>query len=188
MNVFVAAASKHGSTTGIGAAIAAELRTLGIDAEAREIDDDLVVEDADAVVVGSAVYMGRWLPAAERFVDRNRGELAAVPVWLFSSGPLGADDPRPTGDPHHLDELIAGTGARGHRIFVGKLDKDRLGLGERLAVRVVRAPEGDFRDWEAIRAWAGEIGEALLADLGPGDGLVHAGAAAAGAAGEEHTA
>ena len=185
MNVLIAVASKHGGTAGIGEAIADALRTLGIAAETREIDDDLIVEDADAVVVGSAIYMGRWLPEAVRFVDRNRGELAAVPVWLFSSGPLGANDPRPKGDPAHLDELIAATGAREHRIFVGKLDNDHLGLGERLAVRLVKAPMGDFRDWDAVRAWARKIGEALLATIAPGDRLVHTGAASTG---EEHTA
>lgn len=170
MNVLIAAASKHGATADIGEAIAAELRTLGIAAQAREIDDDLVVEDADAVVVGSAIYMGRWLPEAARFLDRNRGELATVPVWLFSSGPLGAENPKPEGDPAQLDDLIVETGAREHRIFVGKLDKVQLGFGERLAVRLIHAPVGDFRDWDAIRTWAREIGEALLASSGPVDG------------------
>ena len=85
-----------------------------------------------------------------------------MPVWLFSSGPLGADDPQPEGEPVHLDQLIGRTGARGHRTFVGKLDKDELGFGERLIVRAVGAPDGDFRDWDAIRVWADEIAEELL--------------------------
>jgi menaquinone-dependent protoporphyrinogen oxidase len=51
--------------------------------------------------------------------------------------------------------------ARDHRIFVGKLDRDKLNLGERLIVKVVKAPYGDFQDWEDIRVWAGEIGAAL---------------------------
>lgn len=52
------------------------------------------------------------------------------------------------------------THARDHRIFAGRLDASTLSLGERVAVRAVRAPEGDFRDWAAIRGWAREIAAA----------------------------
>jgi len=49
---------------------------------------------ADAVVLGSAVYMRRWRPEARRFLRRFRRELAHRPFWVFSSGPVGdpADD------------------------------------------------------------------------------------------------
>jgi menaquinone-dependent protoporphyrinogen oxidase len=73
-----------------------------------------------------------------------------MPVWLLSSGPLGFDDPESKGEPAQLDELVNRTGARGHRTFVGKLDKAELGLRERLIVRAVGAQDGDFRDWAAI--------------------------------------
>ena len=56
---------------------------------------------------------------------------------------------------------MAVTRAHEHRIFVGKLDKHSLGVGERLIVRTVGAPEGDFRDWAAIRSWAREIAGVL---------------------------
>jgi menaquinone-dependent protoporphyrinogen oxidase len=69
----------------------------------------------------------------------------------------------PPGDPQDLDELMAATRARGHRLFSGRLDGADLGLGERLIARIVHAPSGDFRDWDAIRTWAREIGSALLA-------------------------
>ena len=57
--------------------------------------------------------------------------------------------------------LIEQTNARGHRVFTGRLDRASLGLGERLITRMVQAPEGDFRDWEAIDAWAREIASEL---------------------------
>jgi menaquinone-dependent protoporphyrinogen oxidase len=56
---------------------------------------------------------------------------------------------------------MAGTRACEHRVFVGKLDKHSLGVGERLIVRAVGAPEGDFRDWAAIRSWARDIAGVL---------------------------
>ncbi len=147
----------------IAEAIARELRGAGHAVDVRDADDAPPAEGYDAVVIGSAVYMGTWLPAARQFVERNQATLATLPVWLFSSGPLGQDQPHPPGDPARLAELMAATGARGHRIFVGKLDTSQLSFGERLVVKMVKAPVGDFRDWEVIRAWARQIAGALPA-------------------------
>jgi menaquinone-dependent protoporphyrinogen oxidase len=161
MQTLIAVASRHGSTREIAQAIAGELVASELAVDVRDAGDVESIDPYDAVILGSAVYMGSWLPEARAFVDRYQPRLAAVPVWLFSSGPIGAGDPQPPGDPGQLPELIQATGAREHRIFSGKIDKRRLGFGERLAIKLVRAPEGDFRDWEAIRAWAREIAAAL---------------------------
>jgi menaquinone-dependent protoporphyrinogen oxidase len=53
------------------------------------------------------------------------------------------------------------TGALGHRVFAGKLDKAELGRLERTMVRAVRAPMGDYRDWDDIAAWAASIADSL---------------------------
>ena len=53
------------------------------------------------------------------------------------------------------------TGALEHRLFTGRLDRSRLGLGERAVVRVVGAAEGDYRDWDDVRRWAASIADAL---------------------------
>jgi hypothetical protein len=57
-------------------------------------------------------------------------------------------------------------GARGHRVFPGRLEKHLLGIGERAVVTAMRAPVGDFRDWEAVRAWAEEIAEEMTENRG----------------------
>ena len=93
------------------------------------------------------------------------------PVWLFSSGPTGRPDPKPEGDLNGIDALAGSINARGHRTFAGRLDRSRLGIRERLIVSAVRAPDGDFRDWEEISAWAREI----VAELIPTPALAHAG-------------
>lgn len=56
---------------------------------------------------------------------------------------------------------MAATGAYEHRIFGGRLERERLGRAERLMVRALRAPYGDFRDWEQIRGWARSIADGL---------------------------
>src|SRR4051794_2494167 len=106
MNLLIAVASRHGSTLDIGRAIAQELRMHGHTVAVREVGE---VRDAGrygAVIIGSAIYLGDWLPEGCRFVERNAEMLASLPVWLFSSGPLGREDPEPKGDPDHLDELL----------------------------------------------------------------------------------
>lgn len=159
-NVLIAYASKHGSTAEIARAIACELEGGGLAVEVREVSGVESIEQVDAVVVGSAVYIGQWQPAAVDFIGRHQDGLKRVPVWLFSSGPLG-DDPFPKEDPPATRELIEKTGARGYRSFAGRLDRSLLGFGERLISGVVRAPSGDFRRWPEIRAWAREIAAEL---------------------------
>ncbi len=167
MNILVAVASRHGSTRDIADVIADELRASGHTVDVQNACEVSNIQKYDAAIVGSGVYMGNWLAEARHFVDQNQASLSAIPVWLFSSGPLGRDDPQPSADPAHLQELLQATQARGHRIFVGKLDKSELGLGERLVVKMVKAPDGDFRDWEAIRGWAHDIASALPTPCSP---------------------
>ena len=56
---------------------------------------------------------------------------------------------------------MSATQARAHQIFADKLDRAALSHVERLMVRALRAPEGDFRDWDAIRARAQDVATAL---------------------------
>jgi menaquinone-dependent protoporphyrinogen oxidase len=160
MQVLVAVASRHGATLGIGEAIAAAIRSEGHVVDLREVESVTALDGYDAVVLGSGVYAGRWLGAAREFIDRFDQALAERPVWLFSSGPLG-DPPKPADDPVDVMALVERSGARGHRLFAGMLDRGRLGLAERAIVAVVRAPDGDFRAWPQIEAWAKEILTAL---------------------------
>jgi menaquinone-dependent protoporphyrinogen oxidase len=161
MKVLVIVVSKHGSTGEIAEKIAAELRASGLEVDLRGGDAARDISGYKAVVLGSAVYTGGWLAPAKRFARSHASVLRSMPVWLFSSGPIGADEPKPLGDPAEIPELMALTRAREHRVFAGNLDKGKLSLAERLVTRVVQAPEGDFRDWEAVRAWARSIAASL---------------------------
>jgi menaquinone-dependent protoporphyrinogen oxidase len=87
--IVVAYASKHGSTEGIARHIAARLLDRGTPSEARPAASITDLEQADAVVLGSAVYAGSWMKETTEFVDRHERALTELPVWLFSSGPLG---------------------------------------------------------------------------------------------------
>jgi menaquinone-dependent protoporphyrinogen oxidase len=163
MRVLITAATRHDATREIAEAIGAGLAERGIDTETRPIDEVTDLSGYDAVVLGSAVYMGRWLKPARQFVEHNGTALAAIPVWLFSSGPLGPPEHPVPGEPADITKLVKLTGAREHRVFSGRLERERLGFAERAAVKAVHAPEGDCRDWSAIDVFAGEIAAQLAA-------------------------
>jgi menaquinone-dependent protoporphyrinogen oxidase len=181
--VLVVYGSRHGGTQGIAERIARVLTTEGLDAQVEAADRVHDIGAPDAVVIGSAVYMGSWLKEPVGFVERHAAELAARDVWLFSSGPI-PNPARPSSDPEHmdafgpmdgpgsggrkkLDELIALTHPRGHKVFLGVFDPNDApkAMSERLA-RMLPAvkkilPTGDFREWDVIEAWALEIATAV---------------------------
>jgi menaquinone-dependent protoporphyrinogen oxidase len=165
LRVLVTAASKYGATAGIAQAIAETLTEQGFTVTLLAPEAVASVEGYDAVVLGSAVYAGHWLDPARELVARFGAALAARPLWLFSSGPVG--DPssklaqKMGEEPVDVVGILAATKARGHRLFAGKLDRKNLRFAQRAALMAFRSLEGDFRDWAEIRAWAEGIAHDL---------------------------
>ena len=168
MSILVAYASRHGATGQIAERIAENLREAGKDAEARPVQEAADLDGYEGFVLGSAAYMGHWMKDAATFVRKNQDLLARRPVWLFSSGPLGTEttdaegvDLHTAAEPEELPELQEAIHPRGHRIFSGVLDPDRLSFTERSLRKLPAAratlPEGDFRDWDEIQDWAYDI-------------------------------
>lgn len=158
--VLVVAASKHGSTYDIGTRIAGRLRAMGLHVVVSPPERVTDLDHYDAAVIGSAVYAGHWMAKARGFVEGSSDTLANIPVWLFSSGPLGPDNPGP-GELDDVDEIVDTTRARDHHIFAGRLEHDSLGMLERMVVHAVGAPYGDFRNWRDVDQWADAVGSEL---------------------------
>ena len=165
--VLVSAASGHGSTTEIARVIGGALDDNGIavDIVLPEAVDS--VTDYDAVILGSAVYAGRWLAPAREFAIRFRDTLATRPVWLFSSGPVGDPSRKLVQsmeqDPADVTRIRQDIPIRDHRMFAGKLDPQALGIAQRASLLVFRGMRGDFRDWDAVTQWAKGIAVDLAA-------------------------
>jgi menaquinone-dependent protoporphyrinogen oxidase len=163
MRILVVAASRHGATAEIAEAIGGALSGQRTQTDVVDIDDVHGLGEYDAVVLGSAVYMGHWLKSAAAFAGSHSAELRARATWLFSSGPVG-DPPRPgESEAVSVAKIVAATGAREHRLFAGKLEKSRLSFRERAVMRAVGGHDGDYRDWDEIRAWAEAIATSLNA-------------------------
>jgi menaquinone-dependent protoporphyrinogen oxidase len=165
MKVLVAVASKHGATMEIGKAIAASLQEKGVYAAVMSPEHVSLVDGYDGVIVGSALYMGKWLGPAREFIQKNADNLRRLPVWLFASGPIIGTLNAPTDGPdtaegRKLQELI---GAREAKVFAGELKKENLGFVEKQIIKMVKSPWGDYRPWDEIRAWAGQIADEMTA-------------------------
>ena len=167
-HLLIVVESRHGATREISGVLAQRLVSRGASVTVVAPDDCDEIT-ADAVVIGSGVYYGKWLKSAQRFVDVHAPELTSRPVWLFSSGPLGDDAETDVEgvdegiEPDVVAHLIERTGARAHHVFAGRLDREQLGPLERLVAAGVHAPEGDFRDWEDVKDWADEIAAVVCA-------------------------
>ena len=162
MKVLVCAASKYGATSEIAQAVGDVLAARGLEVTMLSPEKVGTVEEFGAVVLGSAVYMGQWLKPARELAERSAAALAARPVWLFSSGPVG-EPAKPADNPVDVTKILHATGARDHQIFTGKLMKKHLSFPDRAMASAIRAQEGDFRNWAQIRKWATGIADTLLA-------------------------
>lgn len=162
----VAYATRLGATRDIARRIGEVLRAAGHGVTVQSVDDPVDVTAFDAAVVGSGVFAGHWHRPAVEFVREHRRELAERPTWLFSSGPVGtiALDQEPK-DPADVAELAGLVNPRAHRVFFGALDRSVVDASDLSRFEKVIAkrfvPEGDWRDWAAIEAWAEGIAAQL---------------------------
>jgi menaquinone-dependent protoporphyrinogen oxidase len=175
MRILIVYASRYGATREIAQRIAFTVDRHGLDATvqpAQRADDPLLY---DAVVIGSAMYDDHWMKPATKFVRRYGDTLAKLPVWIFSSGTLGgsADDsqrqcPHARPAPKEIAEFRHTIRPKGHCLFLGALDPNKLGFTQRLKLRLLAKRDngpkyqvGDFRDWEEIETWAISIAREL---------------------------
>lgn len=183
-NVQVVYASRHGGTAGIADWIAQVLEGEGLDVAVANAANQPDPTGFDACVVGSGVYLGRWLKEGVEFLERHQAALVGRPVWLFSSGPLpGSSKTTDATDPLTLAlGPVEGPGSGGHRqiatlsevirprdhqVFLGAYDPHdpAKSMPERF-LRLMPGsksilPPGDFREWDVIGAWARTIAAEL---------------------------
>lgn len=173
-SLLVVYASKHGATAEIAERLGARLRHTRIRVDVVPASDDPDPAPYDAVVVGSAVYVGRWRRDAARYLRRHERALAERPTWLFSSGPTGEGDPAELLGgwtfPRDLETAKERIGPRGNALFHGVLDADGLGPVERWMISAVGAPRGDFREEGEIDRFASGVAREVHASAAGGAG------------------
>jgi menaquinone-dependent protoporphyrinogen oxidase len=137
---------------------------------AKEVTD---LSPYRAVVVGSAIHAGKWLPEALSFVRENEGKLRQMPTALFGVGMMIAKDAEKYRDSsatalEPVRQLVnpVAEGLFGGAVKFGNYSLP-MSLGMRIFLACIQMPEGDYRDWDAIRAWADGIRPLLVGRSSP---------------------
>lgn len=167
--VLVAYSSKYGATAEIAEKIGEVLHQADLEVDVLPVKSARDLKPYSAVVMGSAAYMFRWRGDAVSFLRKNQKRLLELPLWLFSSGPLGKGDPvellKGQRYPKSLQPLIETLKPRDIAVFHGFVDMKKLNFFERFAFKNAADSQGDFRDWNAINAWASSIADTLTKNL-----------------------
>jgi menaquinone-dependent protoporphyrinogen oxidase len=166
VRILVAYASDFGSTRAIAQRIGEVLGRQSFEVIVAPVDAAPHPTQFDAFIIGSAIHGNHWLPTATDYVRRETALLSDRPVWLFSSGPVGdtavrSMKGRGATEPAEVREFEGLFAPREHRVFAGAFHREnadfsQMGLVERTLVRRF-LPEGDWRDWREIEAWASSI-------------------------------
>ncbi len=157
--ILVAYATRAGSTAEVAQIIAQCLSAQGIALDVLPLKQVKDVRGYRSVVIGSAIRFGRWLPEAVKFVEQNREALSRVPVAFFAVHVMnmGNDESSRAARLAYLDPVRKLVAPKKEALFAGVGDYKKVSFLERLISKAVKAPEGDFRDWTAIRTWAEEL-------------------------------
>lgn len=163
--VLVAYATKYGATAEIAVKIGEVLNQAGVPAEVLPVKEVVKPDQYGAIVLGSAIYIGQWRKEAVTFLKSNEKLLSGMPVWIFSSGPSGKGNAVELMKgwliPESLKSVVDNINPRDIAVFHGNLDLAKMGFLEKLAIKNIKAPTGDFRDWKDITSWANSIAETL---------------------------
>lgn len=174
MTVLVAYASARASTAEIAQQIADRLLKSGFGGVVHPVEQVDSLQPYRAVVIGSALHDQDWLPEAADFVSRFAGELAKLPVWLFSSYPHDATNRglgmrvaarirRARPECAAVATARAAIQVRDHRHFAGDFARGGWDLLGDLFAKVCGGLPGDARDFRDINEWAAGIARELQA-------------------------
>lgn len=162
--ILVVYATKSGCTTDVAKQIGETLVARGASVDVVPAEKAGSVAGYDAVVVGSGVRMGQWHESARTWVTTNAGALKALPVAFYTCNLTLAQEPEKTAEVRaYTDALIEATGIKPIDIglFAGWNEPKKFSLVERVIMKAMKAPQGDFRDFAAIDSWTGNVAPML---------------------------
>jgi menaquinone-dependent protoporphyrinogen oxidase len=164
--ILITYATKYGSTREIAEKIGELLHQADLQVDVLPVKDVRDFTPYEAVILGCAVYIGKWLKEAGEFLKRNENDLASRPLWLFSSGPTGEGNPVELVEgwkvPADQQSIVDRIQPRNIAVFHGNINLDKVNFIEKWTVKnLVKKPFGDFRDWNAITSWAVWIADSL---------------------------
>lgn len=162
--VLVVYGTKTGCTAGIAERIGAALAEAGVTVDVVPAEDAPDASAYDAVIVGSGVRVGSWHAPVKSWVAEQADALKDRPTAFFTACLTMASEPGKADEVRaYTDPLIAETGVQPVDIglFAGMNDPKKFSLPERLLMKAMKAPQGDFRDMAAVAEWTRGAAEKL---------------------------
>ena len=158
--VLIVYGTKSGCTAGVAEHIGSTLAEHGITADIRPAVDEPDPRGYAAIIVGSGVRAGQWHGSVKKWLTANTESLREIPHALFTTCLTMAAEPEKAAEVRaYTDPLVEQTGIE--PVDVGLLagwnEPKKFSLPERLILKAMKAPEGDFRDWEAVAAWTRSV-------------------------------
>ncbi len=160
--ILITYASRTGFTAGVADAIGKTLTDLGEEIDIIQMQDVKDLTIYKAVIAGSAIQAGKWLPEAMEFIQTYRSILSQKPFAVFMVCMTPA---MPKADKYQpviaawLDPVRSLVKPVSSGLFSGGLSIGQIpSFGDRLKFRLSIMfgvwKEGDHRDWKAISDWA----------------------------------
>ena len=157
--ILIAYASRYGSTEQVAQAIASELTIRGETVDVQPAAQVTALAAYDAVVLGSAVRYGQWLPEAVAFVNTHQAELNNKPTAIFTVHILntGADPDSVKARTAYINAVRPQVKPGAEGFFAGRIDFSHMSVFDRMLCKLIKSPGGDLRDWPTIRSWSQSI-------------------------------
>jgi menaquinone-dependent protoporphyrinogen oxidase len=157
MKILIIAGTGSGCALETASVMAEELTRLGHEVHVKNAKESPSPEGYGAVFAGSGVRAGKWHKSLRTWLKRNAPALRAHPLAVFTvclmmrEPEKHTDEIRAIGDGvlRKLDLHPVNTG-----LFPGWYFEERFGVLERMILKLMKTPRGDFRDLDAIRTWA----------------------------------
>ena len=153
--ILVAYASKAGSTIEIANHIAENIAESGNTVDVLPVNKVEDLTAYQAVILGSAIRIGAVLPEISKFVETNKEILRTKSLSFCSLYDVKEDteENRKTVS-DYLEPIRNVVQPTSEGQFAGVMDLTKLNLIERLMMKSMKTPQGDFRDWDQIDKWA----------------------------------
>ncbi len=166
-NILVLYATRTGGTAPVAEAIASTLQSDELNVDVGPVKEVTDIGKYDAVILGSSIRGGNWLPELVDFMKDNLNHLQNMPVAFFTVCLTLCEDTQENRETvrHYLDPVRQLVNPVTEGYFAGKMDYARLSLPVRWIVKKMKAPEGDYRDWNKIRQWASDLKPFLVGNL-----------------------
>jgi menaquinone-dependent protoporphyrinogen oxidase len=169
--VLIAYASMCGSTAEIAQQTGRVLEEAGAEVHVCDVSEVTSLEGYTAVVLGTAIRLGKPVKSMRAFLRTHGQEVAGLPAAVFSVG-SSAKEKTPAAiceAARAVAPVVAAVHPISIALFAGKVDHEQLALPWRALAEHSdahsRLSEGDWRDWNAITSWARDLRVHLLSHL-----------------------